>query len=86
MCIFKYKKTIPDTKKSYLNIKNLYIYSFDFPIKLEKKLDILTLIEDEDYRLRNVPQPVPQGRSADSAFGEGKYSTKKSLYAYTRSF
>lgn len=24
MCIFKYKKTIPDTKKSYLNIKNSY--------------------------------------------------------------
>jgi len=25
MCIFKYKKTIPDTKKSYLNINFLYL-------------------------------------------------------------
>jgi hypothetical protein len=35
------------------------------------------LVEDIDYRLPDVRQPVPQGRSADSAFGEGGYSTKK---------
>jgi hypothetical protein len=34
---------------------------------VKEKLDNLGLIEDTDYRLRNVPQPVPQGG----------YSTKK---------
>jgi hypothetical protein len=44
---------------------------------IKEKLDNLRLAENEEYRLRDVPQPVPQGRSADSAFGEGGYSTKK---------
>ena len=44
---------------------------------MKQKLDALELVENIDYRLLDVQQPVPQGRSADSTFGEGGYSTKK---------
>lgn len=44
---------------------------------IQQKIDALRLVEDEDYQLLDIQQPVPQGRSADSAFGEGGYSTKK---------
>jgi hypothetical protein len=73
------KKIYMLTPKAFKKLIEYGVMTSGRSSTIKEKLNALELVEAEDYSLPNIvrPQLRPQGRSADSAFGEGGTSIKK---------